>query len=157
MSNDALSALQTLNARFIHNFVTNDVASHDAIIHERFECLTQSGLRMNRQDYLKSWATGFNPDVIIYWDYRDERITLYGNVALVYSVNKSVRIRDGAEVTGMSHYVDTYLLENGVWKCILAHMTTMQPQNYPADDTIVKKYIRGKLVPHHIDKRDSSL
>jgi hypothetical protein len=157
MSNDALSALQTLNARFIHNFVTNDVASHDAILHPGFECLTQSGLRMNRQDYLKSWATGFDPDVIVYWDYRNEKISIFGNVAFVYSVNKSIRMRDGAEVTGMSYYVDTYLLENGAWKCVLAHMTTMQPQNYPADDTIVKKYIRGKMVPNHIDGRGSSL
>ncbi len=31
MSNDTLRAL---NARFIHNFITNDVPSHDAILHK---------------------------------------------------------------------------------------------------------------------------
>jgi hypothetical protein len=30
-SADTMDELRALNARFIHNFVTNDVASHDAI------------------------------------------------------------------------------------------------------------------------------
>ena len=32
-SADTMDELRALNARFIHNFVTNDVASHDAILH----------------------------------------------------------------------------------------------------------------------------
>ena len=31
-SAETMSELRALNARFIHNFVTNDVASHDAIL-----------------------------------------------------------------------------------------------------------------------------
>ena len=33
---DVMSELRALNARFIHNFVTRDVASHDAILHPAF-------------------------------------------------------------------------------------------------------------------------
>ena len=32
-SPETLRYLHALNARFIHNYVTNDVASHDAILH----------------------------------------------------------------------------------------------------------------------------
>ena len=35
-SADTMDELRALNARFIHNFVTNDVASHDDILHPGF-------------------------------------------------------------------------------------------------------------------------
>lgn len=34
-----LEALSALNKRFIHNFVTNDVQSHDAILHPHFRAI----------------------------------------------------------------------------------------------------------------------
>jgi hypothetical protein len=34
--------LRALNARFIDNFITNDVPSHDAILHEGFICSIQA-------------------------------------------------------------------------------------------------------------------
>ena len=47
----ALTAeLRALNARFIHNFITNDVPSHDAILHEDFICITPTGARVGRAD-----------------------------------------------------------------------------------------------------------
>lgn len=142
-----LTTLRALNAKFIHNFVTNDVASHDAILHERFTSILTNGARLPRKDYLTAWATGFDPDVIVYWDYRDERIDVFGDaLALVSSTNKWVRRRDGAEVTGMTRYTDTYVFESGAWKCILAQLTNVTPEHYPADSTIVRKYVRGQLV-----------
>lgn len=146
MHPDPRAALQALNARFIHNFVTNDVASHDAILHERFTSILPNGARVQRQDYLAAWATGFDPDVIVYWDYRDERIDVFGATALVGSTNKWIRLRDGAEVTGMTRYTDTYVFENGAWKCVLAQLTSVMPEHFPADRTIVRKYVRGRLV-----------
>ena len=141
-----LQALKALNARFIHNFVTNDVPSHDAILHPRFTSILPNGARLPRSDYLAAWATGFDPDVIVYWDYRDERIEVFDDtVALVSSVNKWVRVREGVEFTGMTRYTDAYVFENGAWKCILAQLTGVQPAHYPPDDTIVRKYVRGRL------------
>lgn len=144
---DALAELRRLNQTFIHNFVTNDVASHDAIIHERFTCISSDGSHSNRADYLHYWATGFDPDVILYWDYRDERITIFGDVALVGATNRWIRVRDGAEVVGMTTYTDTYLREGGRWRCIQAQLTAVQPAHYPPDSTIVRSYIRGQLQP----------
>src|SRR5258706_12818573 len=137
MSVDQLPELRTLNARFIHNFVTNDVKSHSAMMHERFVSITSKGKKESREDYLKRWATGFDPQVIVYWDYRDEKISIFGNVALVRSTNKHVVRKGGVETTGMSTYTDTYLHEEGEWKCIQAHITTVAPEYYPGDETIV--------------------
>jgi ketosteroid isomerase-like protein len=136
--------LRALNARFIHNFITNDVPSHDAILHPDFICITPTGARVGRADYLKAWATGFDPDRIPYFDYRDELISVVGSAALVRSTNKSVRMKDGVEAVGMTMYTDTYIRQDGVWKCVQAQITPVAPANYPSDGTIVRKYVRGQ-------------
>jgi hypothetical protein len=139
--------LRALNATFIRNFITNDVPSHDAILHKDFICITPTGARVGRADYLKAWATGFDAERIPYFDYRDERIDVVGTTALLRSTNKSIRIVDGVETMGMTMYTDTYVHESGAWKCIQAQITPVTPANYPPDETIVKKYVRGKLQP----------
>ena len=141
---DLVAELKALNARFIHNYVTNDVDSHDAMMHPDFICIGPKGTRQNRADYLKQWATQFDPEVVVYWDVRDEVITIIDNVALVRSTNKRTIRRDGTETTGMSTYTDTYLFQKGQWKCIQAQIQTLPPESYPGDDTIVSVYIKGK-------------
>jgi hypothetical protein len=49
-------------------------------------------------------------------------------------------IRDGKESTGMSMYTDTYIKENGEWKCVQAQLSKLAPEFYPGDETIVRKY-----------------
>jgi hypothetical protein len=44
----------------------------------------------------------------------------------------------------MTMYTDTYLLENGAWKCIQAQLTSVDPEHQPADDTVISVYIEGK-------------
>jgi len=144
---DPLPALRALNKRFIHNFVTCDVASHDAILHPRFRAIQPDGALVARDAYLRYWATGFDAKRIPYWDMRAETIEVFGATALVGAVTKWVRVVDGAESTGMTRYTDTYQLEDGRWLCILAHLTTVAPEHYPPDGTIVVKYLEGKLQP----------
>jgi hypothetical protein len=45
-----VAELKALNARFIHNYVTNDVDSHDAMMHPDFICIGPKGTRQNRTD-----------------------------------------------------------------------------------------------------------
>ena len=143
-NDDLVAELKALNARFIHNYVTNDVASHDAMMHPDFICIGPQGIRQNRADYLRQWATQFDPEVVVYWDVRDEVITIIDNVALVRSTNKRTIRRDGTDTTSMSTYTDTYLFQKGQWKCIQAQIQTLPPASYPADETIVSIYIKGK-------------
>src|ERR1041385_1650470 len=100
--NDVMAQLKTLNAKFIHNYITNDVKSHDAITHPRFVCILPTGEKIDKSRYLQRWATGFDPETIIYYDYRDERIDIFGSVALVRSTNKKIVRKDGKETTGMT-------------------------------------------------------
>lgn len=133
-----IAALKKLNAKFIHNFVTNDTAAHNLIIHKDFICITSEGQSIDRQTYLNNWAHGF--DGYTYWDYRNEDIKVFGNTALVHSQNKYVVIKEGKEISGMSMYTDTYIKENGQWKCVQAQLSKVAPTYFAGDETIVRKY-----------------
>lgn len=135
---DDLLALKILNATFINNFVTNDTASHSKIIHRDFVCLNSQGKYINRKEYLLNWANGY--DRFKYWDYRDERISIFGTTALVRSQNKYIVVKEGEEVTGMANYTDVYIKENGKWQCIQAQIGNVIPGNYAGDETIIQKY-----------------
>lgn len=142
-SPQAMADLHAINAGFIENFVRNDVKSHDALLHPDFIAVQSDGSRISRAAYLTRWATGFDPEIIIYWDVRDELITLIGNVALVRSTNKQIVRRDGRDIPGMSTYTDTYIYENGAWKCIQAQITPVAAGKEPGDETIITKYLKG--------------
>ena len=130
--------LRELNARFIHNFVTNDTFNHSKIIHKDFVHITSQGQYIKRDEYLRNWANGFRG--YVYWDYRDERINIFGTTALVHATNKYLVRIDEKEFSGMTMYTDIYIKENGEWKCIQAQITKLSPEYYPGDETIVKKY-----------------
>jgi hypothetical protein len=119
----------------------------DAILHKDFICITPAGARVGRADYLKAWATGFDAERIPYYDYRDEVIDVFGSTALLRSTNKRVGMKDGVESVAMTMYTDVYVHENGTWKCIQAQITPVGARQLPADETIVKKYVKGKLQP----------
>ncbi|WP_315834466.1 nuclear transport factor 2 family protein [Bradyrhizobium prioriisuperbiae] len=144
-ASEAMGTLSALNARFIHNYVTRDVTSHEAILHPRFINITPTGLRQERAAYLRFWATGFDPDTMVYYDVRDERISIFGDVVLVRATTKSIRRRDGEDIMGMTTYTDIYQFEKGTWTCIQAQITPVAPEHHPADDTIVNVYIDGQL------------
>jgi len=137
-SADDLKTLKLLNAKFTNNFVTNDTVSHSRIIHKDFVCIGASGQYINRRDYMNGWVHGF--DGFIYWDYRDERISIFGNTALVHAANKYVVVSNGKENKGMSMYTDVYIKENGEWKCVQAQISKLSHEFFPGDETIVKKY-----------------
>jgi ketosteroid isomerase-like protein len=118
--------LSELNAIFIKNFVTQDVASHAQLIHEDFVCIENNGSLVNREVYLKRWATDYEKSNLDTFYHTDENIRIFGNVALVRSKSVFTYFKDGTKETGYSIYVDTYLKENGIWRCIQAHMTPVK-------------------------------
>jgi ketosteroid isomerase-like protein len=155
-SQQAVDDLRAINAQFIDNFVANDVAAHDALLHPSFLYVRSDGSRVDRATYLEGWATGFDPEVIVYWDVRDELITVIGEVALVRSTNKETVRQGGAEVTSMSTYTDTYVFEGGRWLCVQAQITPVTQGNEPADDTIVSVWIMGVRQPTPQARRGAS-
>jgi Domain of unknown function (DUF4440) len=142
-----LAELRALNARFIHNYVTRDVVAHDALIHSRFVYLSSQGMRVDRATYLRNWATDFDAARLPYWDMRDECIDVFGDFALVRATNKYVQRLDGQDMTRMATYTDAYVREHGRWWCVQAQIGEVIPEHWPGDDTIVCRYVDGRLQP----------
>src|SRR5713101_2563838 len=87
------------------------------------------------------------PNASPYYDYRDEKIDVFGDTALVRSTNKRVGLKESVETTSMTTYTDIYVREGGTWKCIQAQITPVAPANYPPDETVVRSYMKGKAQP----------
>lgn len=118
--------LSQLNAQFIKNYVTQDVKAHSEIIHPDFVCIENSGKIIGRDEYLKNWATDYQNSGVGSFTYTDEHIRIFGNVALVRSKSVYTYQKDEQSLTGYSVYTDTYLKEDGRWRCVQAHMTPVR-------------------------------
>jgi ketosteroid isomerase-like protein len=118
--------LSELNARFIQNFITQDAAAHDKIIHKDFICIESNGQIVEREKYLRSWAHDYDNSGYITFSYSDEVIRIFGNTALVISKTTYTKEVNGSIITGHSIYTDTYVKENGKWLCVQAHITPVK-------------------------------
>lgn len=123
--NDSL-LLSALNAQFIRNFITQDAKSHAQIIHDDFVCIESDGSIVSRETYLENWATDYTRSGCISFKYEDERIRIFGDIALVRSTTTAVRLIGGKKVTGHTIYTDTYKKENNKWRCIQVQITPVK-------------------------------
>ena len=119
--------LSALNALFIENFMTNDTVSHNKIIHKDFVYISSSGKIVKRDDYMKAWAHGWDDKVDKSFEYKDESIRIFGNMALVRSNTFYSRLENGKLVHGKTVYTDTYVKEDGRWWCVQAQITQVKP------------------------------
>jgi len=142
-SGQAITDLRAINARFIHNFVTNDIVAHGLLLHETFVAIQRDGSVLDRATYLDQWATGFSAEAIPYWETRGEVIRIVGDVGLVRSTNVFVVRRDGEEHELASTYTDTYVFTDGRWLCLQAQLTSTEPPHVPAAATVVSIYRDG--------------
>ena len=118
-----IDALSKLNAQFIKNFVAQDTAAHNQIIHKDFVCIEGNGQIVPRSQYMKDWAHDYQNGAFTSFTYSDEFIRIFGNVALVRSKTVYTRVKNGVTSSGNSIYTDTYFKENGRWWCIQAQIT----------------------------------
>lgn len=127
---DDREMLSAMNAEFVRNFVNGDTASHDRIIHEDFVCVENSGEVVGREQYMREWAKGYDNSGYATFDYTDEHIRIFGNVALVRSKTVYTKKEGGKVVHGNSIYIDTYVKENGKWLCVNAQITPVKPPEH---------------------------
>lgn len=118
--------LSKLNAQFIKNFINQDTVSHTQIIHQDFVCIQGNGAILNRNDYMKGWATGYKTSKYRTFDFTDEYIRIFGNVALVRSKTVYTKEDNGQITRGSSVYTDTYFKDHGKWLCIQAQITPVK-------------------------------
>lgn len=124
--NSDMAQLRALNAQFIKNFIANDTARHNRIIHKDFVYISSEGKIVNREDYMKRWAHGYNPEVDKSFEYKNEVIRIFGDMALVRSNTFFSWMEKGKLLHGKTVYTDTYIKENGKWLCVQAQITDLK-------------------------------
>lgn len=120
---DDYKILSKLNAKFIQNFITQDTVSHNEIIHKDFICLEGNGKVVDRNQYMKDWATDYQNGKFTSFKIEDEHIRIFGNMALVRSKTVYTRQQNSKEAKGSSIYTDTYFKEGDRWWCVQAQIT----------------------------------
>ncbi|HEV8083737.1 MAG TPA: DUF4440 domain-containing protein [Chitinophagaceae bacterium] len=126
-SNKADSAvLSAINKQFIDNFLKQDMQSHNKIIHKNFVCIESNGNIVQRDLYLKNWATDFDNSGYTSFSYQDEAIRIFGNTALVRAKTVYTKLVHKKSITGYTIYTDTYLKEDGEWKCVQVQITPVK-------------------------------
>ncbi len=121
-----LSTLSKLNAKFIENFIKQDTVAHNEIIHKDFVCIQGSGVIVDRDEYMKGWANGYQTSGNKSFEYVEEHIRIFGNTALVKSKTNYTKTANGETIKGSSVYTDTYIKENGRWWCVQAQITPVK-------------------------------
>ncbi|NJO24947.1 MAG: nuclear transport factor 2 family protein [Bacteroidia bacterium] len=103
--------------------MNNDTVSHSTIVYKDFICIAGNGAVINRDDYMKGWAHGY--DALLYKSFvmRNELIRIMGNTALVRAETFYTYTDNGKEVSGTTVYTDTYIKLDGRWWCIQAQLT----------------------------------
>jgi hypothetical protein len=120
------ATLSALNAKFIKNYVTNDTASHNTIVHKDFVYISSSGKIVPRDAYMNNWAHDYDPKVYKSFEYSNEFIRIFGNMALVRANNTFSWMENGKLKHGKTVYTDTYVKENGRWWCVQAQITDVK-------------------------------
>lgn len=120
------AVLSAINKKFIDNFLNQDVPSHNKIIHKNFVCIESNGNIIPRDLYLKNWASDFDNSGYTSFSYQDEYIRLFGNMALVRAKTVYTKLVNKKSITGYTIYTDTYLKEDGGWKCIQVQITPVK-------------------------------
>jgi len=121
--NEDRASLSKLNALFIRNFINQDTVTHNEIIHKDFLCIENSGVIVDRQQYMRDWSHAYTQGNFTSFEITDEHIRIFGNTALVRSRTVYTRLINGHETHGNSIYTDTYIKENGRWWCVQAQIT----------------------------------
>jgi Domain of unknown function (DUF4440) len=119
------AALSKLNAQFNKNFINMDTVAHNQIIDRDFVLIDWNGAIVNRGDYMREWATYYKDANYRSFDYTDETIRIFGNMAMIRAKIVYTREVDGKLIDGNFVYTDTYLKENGRWWCVQTQITPL--------------------------------
>ena len=120
-SGDA-DALKTLNAAFIHGYITKDTAKLSPIFADDFILINPSGQRRNRQEVLNGFITAPH---FLSCEVDTVEISLHGSIGLVHARAVFTTGDNTKKTTGMTDYLDVYEKRKDRWVAIAAHVTSL--------------------------------
>ncbi len=122
--NNDREVLRRINEQFIRNYLNNDTIGHNKIIHPtKFLLIRSDGSLMNRRDYMLEWSHGYDKDNMPEFAMLDPIIRVFGDMAVIVAKTKFKYKKNGEWIIGESRYSDTYIRENGEWRCVHVQLT----------------------------------
>jgi ketosteroid isomerase-like protein len=122
------AALVAINRQFIKNFINNDTVEHTRIIHPNFLFIGKDGSLHDRNEYMAGWAHGYDQKIIPEFVLEEVQVRIFDDVALIVAKTRDKTMKDGQWTIGETRYTDTYIKENGEWKCVQVQLTRMPVQ-----------------------------
>ena len=125
-SKNDVEILTRINEQFIRNYLNNDTVAHNKIIHpDKFLIVRSDGSLMNRRDYMLEWSKGYNKETIPEFQMLEPIVRVFGDMAVITAKTRFKYKKDGNWVIGETRYSDTYIRENGQWRCVHVQLTKM--------------------------------
>jgi len=125
-SRNDVADLTRINEQFIRNYLNNDTVAHNKIIHpDKFLIIKSDGSLMNRRDYMLEWSKGYNKETIPEFQMLDPIVRVFGDMAVITAKTRFKYQKEGKWLIGESRYSDTYIRENGQWRCVHVQLTKM--------------------------------
>ena len=123
-SNTDETVLILINRQFIRNFLNNDTVEQSKIIHpSNFLFIGTNGKLLDRNEYMQAWAHGYDKSIMPEFNLEEVHVRIFDDMALIVAKTKDKRLKDGAFVTGETRYTDTYIKQDGEWKCVQVQLT----------------------------------
>jgi hypothetical protein len=100
------------------------VAAVTAIVGETLNYIDFDGSVMNKAEYLRDVTKTASQADHLY----DEglKVTIYGNVAIGNGVYRETGSRKGKKYVRRVRFTDTWIKQNGVWRCVASQNTLIQ-------------------------------
>jgi hypothetical protein len=118
--------LSRLNTQFIQNFINNDTVAHNQVVYKDFLCIGSNGQVIERNEYMRGWAHGYDSHIYSSFIKEKESIRLFGDMALVRSETIATINDRGNKIQKRGLYTDTYVRVNGRWWCVQAQLTPVK-------------------------------
>ena len=102
----------------------HDVGAVTAIVADTLTYIDFDGSIMNKAEYLRDVTkTAYQADHLY-----DEglKVVIYGNAAVVSGIYRETGISKGKPYTRRARFTDTWIKQNGQWKCVASQSTLVQ-------------------------------
>jgi ketosteroid isomerase-like protein len=113
------AALRAIEQKWEDAALKGDVATLGAILHDTFVSTTADGHIQTKSEMLGHMKSG---EVKYESSKVDEvKVAIYGNAAILMGKWSGKVIEKGTPVESVERFTDTFIKQNGQWKCVASH------------------------------------
>jgi ketosteroid isomerase-like protein len=121
--NDDVTEIQDLGKRWAEAELARDVQVMDALAHEDFILVGPLGFLLNKTQWLDRYRSG--DFVTSSLDWRDTRVRVFGDCAIVVGVHDQEAAYRGQPNNGQFRATHILVRDDGAWRLVGMHLSPM--------------------------------